>query len=79
MQSVIQCRQVEFLITGLVIDDLDIDMLRILRHINAVDPSLQVHLLFFGQIHMNAVQILREPEGQLIVIRLKASLLQMLL
>ena len=54
-------------------------MLRVLRYINTVNTSLQVHLLFFGQIHMNAIQILREPEGQFIVIRLKASLLQMLL
>ena len=54
-------------------------MLRILRYINTVNTSLQVHLLFFGQIHMNAVQFLCEPEGQLIIVRLEASLLQMLL
>ena len=79
LQAVVQCRQVEFLIAGLVIDDLDIDMLRVLRYIDTVNASLQVHLLFFRQIHMNTVQILREPEGQLIIVRLKASLLQMLL
>ena len=67
------------IIAGLVIDDLDIDMLRVLRYIDTVNTSLQVHLLFFGQVHMNAVQFLCEPEGQLIVIWLKASLLQMLL
>jgi len=37
--------------------------------------ATQVHLLFFRQIHMNTVQILRKPEGQLIIVRLKASLL----
>ena len=54
-------------------------MLRVLRYIDTVNASLQVHLLFFRQIHMNTVQILRKPEGQLIIVRLKVSLLQMLL
>jgi len=39
VQAVVQCRQVEFLIAGLVIDDLDIDMLRVLRYIDTVNAS----------------------------------------
>ena len=79
LQTVIQCRQIKFPVAGLIINDLDVDMLCIFRHIDTIDPSLQMHLLVLRQIHMNAVQILRKPERKFIIIWLETALFQMFL
>ena len=44
LQSVIQGCQIKFFVSGLIIDHLYINMLLILKGIDPVDPSLQLHL-----------------------------------
>ena len=79
LQPVIQRCQRKLPAAGLIIHDLDINMLPVFFHIHTVDPAAQPHFFLLRKRDIDRIQLLQHRKRNLELLRHKAAFFELIL